>query len=204
MERAITGFHPDEVGDWVAELECGHNQHVRHRPPFLERAWVTTDDGRATRIGATLECPLCDRAELPDALRLVRSTPAFDAETMPAGLRRDHRVAAGTWGRIVVDDGRLSFTARTSPPIEALLDKGSVQAIPPEVVHAVEPQGDVRFRIEFLTVDRGGGDEPPLAQASTLVEGEEGGDPACWVDMVCPVCGGIGEAGHRPDCDAGR
>jgi hypothetical protein len=30
----ITGFHQDEEANWVAELSCGHQQHVRHRPPF--------------------------------------------------------------------------------------------------------------------------------------------------------------------------
>ncbi len=37
MLRAIDGYHQDEVGDWVAELRCGHGQHVRHRPPFWVR-----------------------------------------------------------------------------------------------------------------------------------------------------------------------
>ena len=37
VERPITGYHQDELGDWVAELDCGHNQHVRHRPPFQLR-----------------------------------------------------------------------------------------------------------------------------------------------------------------------
>jgi hypothetical protein len=65
VERAITGFHQDDVGDWVAELECGHNQHVRHRPPFQVREWVVDDDSRRARVGAPLDCPLCDRAEMP-------------------------------------------------------------------------------------------------------------------------------------------
>jgi len=30
MNRRITGFHQDDVGDWVAELDCGHTQLVRH------------------------------------------------------------------------------------------------------------------------------------------------------------------------------
>jgi hypothetical protein len=34
LVRPIVGFHQDEHQDWVAELSCGHNQHVRHRPPF--------------------------------------------------------------------------------------------------------------------------------------------------------------------------
>ena len=37
MKRAIVGYHRDDVGDWVAELECGHAQHVRHDPPWQLR-----------------------------------------------------------------------------------------------------------------------------------------------------------------------
>jgi len=36
------GFHQDEDSDWVAALECGHSQHVRHDPPWMERPWVLT------------------------------------------------------------------------------------------------------------------------------------------------------------------
>jgi hypothetical protein len=61
MDRAIAGFHQDEDGDWVAELSCGHAQHVRHRPPFHLREWVVEDKGRQTRIGTPLDCPLCER-----------------------------------------------------------------------------------------------------------------------------------------------
>src|SRR5215471_12345022 len=42
MERGVTGFHQDEEGHWVAELECGHNQHVRHDPPWECRPWAVT------------------------------------------------------------------------------------------------------------------------------------------------------------------
>ena len=63
MQRAIVGFEQDEVGDWVALLECGHRQHVRHRPPWRERPWVLSVEGRAGRIGSPLECPECDRVD---------------------------------------------------------------------------------------------------------------------------------------------
>jgi hypothetical protein len=63
VEQAITGFHQDDAGDWVAELACGHGQHVRHRPPFRLAPWVLDEAGRAARIGSPLECPLCDRPE---------------------------------------------------------------------------------------------------------------------------------------------
>jgi len=59
MERRITGFTTDDEGHWVAELECGHRQHMRHRPPFERREWVTTPDGRSSRIGAIVDCRRC-------------------------------------------------------------------------------------------------------------------------------------------------
>jgi hypothetical protein len=59
-QRRIVGFDQDDVGDWVALLECGHRQHVRHRPPFQERPWVEDADGRAGRLGTPLECRVCD------------------------------------------------------------------------------------------------------------------------------------------------
>jgi hypothetical protein len=58
--RRIVGFYQDEEGHWVAELECGHSQHVRHDPPWQVREWVTTPEGRADRLGQTLECRRCD------------------------------------------------------------------------------------------------------------------------------------------------
>ena len=58
-ERRIVGFHQDDAGDWVADLECGHGQHVRHRPPWEVRAWVTTEAGRAKMVGQSLSCRKC-------------------------------------------------------------------------------------------------------------------------------------------------
>jgi len=42
IPRKIVGFHQDENCDWVADLECGHQQYVRHDPPWTNRHWVTT------------------------------------------------------------------------------------------------------------------------------------------------------------------
>ena len=60
MERRITGFHQDDEGHWVAELECGHTRHVRHQPPWEERPWVLTAEGRSSRLGTMVPCPECD------------------------------------------------------------------------------------------------------------------------------------------------
>jgi len=62
MKRRIVGFHTDDEGQWVAELDGGHEQHVRHSPPFVERPWVVTKEGRESRIGEELDCAKCDDA----------------------------------------------------------------------------------------------------------------------------------------------
>jgi ketosteroid isomerase-like protein len=64
MQQRIVGFHQDEEGHWVAELECGHGQHVRHDPPWQERPWVTTEGGRRGRLGTLLECAKCEGGRL--------------------------------------------------------------------------------------------------------------------------------------------
>ena len=66
VPRRIVGFHRDDEGHWVADLECGHGQHVRHDPPWQLRPWVITPEGRATYIGAVLQCVRCGTAKSPD------------------------------------------------------------------------------------------------------------------------------------------
>lgn len=60
MQRKILAFHRDDQGHWVAELECGHNQHVRHRPPWINRPWIVSEEGRQRHIGRRLNCKACD------------------------------------------------------------------------------------------------------------------------------------------------
>ena len=60
MKQVIVGYHQDEEGDWVADLACGHGQHVRHQPPMTTRPWVLTTDGRQRHLGTTLDCKRCE------------------------------------------------------------------------------------------------------------------------------------------------
>jgi hypothetical protein len=57
--RQITGYHFDDEGHWVAQLSCGHNQHVRHDPPWVYRQWVLSPDSRDTMLGFELNCVKC-------------------------------------------------------------------------------------------------------------------------------------------------
>lgn len=60
MQRRITGFRQDDEHHWVAELECGHSQHVRHDPPWQLREWVLSEAARREHLGTSLNCVLCD------------------------------------------------------------------------------------------------------------------------------------------------
>ena len=59
MQRRISGFHTDDEGHWVAELDCGHTVHMRHEPPWQNRSWVLTEAGRDGMLGAVLDCKKC-------------------------------------------------------------------------------------------------------------------------------------------------
>ncbi len=172
----------------MAHLACGHTQHVRHRPPFQDRPWVMEEAGRRDRIGAPLECPLCDRAELPEGLDMLRSTPSWDAGSMPPGLRKEHRLAAGIWAVLTVEEGEVRFR---SPALSGAADvtvaAGSTQAVPPEAPHTVELAPGTRFHLDILRV---------------IPFERQGGESACYAHLVCPDCGAVLEPGapHRPGC----
>ena len=59
FKMKITGFYQDEVGEWVATLSCGHQRHVRHKPPLTNYPWVMTKEGRQRYIGVEVACRLC-------------------------------------------------------------------------------------------------------------------------------------------------
>jgi len=71
MDRRIVAFYQDEEAHWVAQLECGHNQHVRHNPPWTNRPWVITPEGRARMLGQNLSCRACDAEANDEAPKRV-------------------------------------------------------------------------------------------------------------------------------------
>ncbi len=66
MKQSISGFHKDEFDDWVAELACGHFQHVRHDPPWQNRPWVEKLETRNKMLGYLLNCKKCKEGAPPD------------------------------------------------------------------------------------------------------------------------------------------
>ncbi len=87
----------------------------------------------------------------PSASIPYKSTPVFDENTLPAGLRREHRTKAGVWGVIRVLDGRVRY--RLLDPIsETILDPDHPGLVLPDQPHLVEPLGVIRMQVEFYNV----------------------------------------------------
>ncbi len=150
VQRTMQGFHQDSEGHWVAELVCGHAQHVRHQPPFTLRPWVVTPEGRAGRMGQSLECVACDRKEMPAGHVVYKRTASFTRESVPQGLLRRHETKAGVWGVLHVSSGALEFfESEGDGESRQVVSAGERAIIRPEVSHRVAPLGEVEFQIEL-------------------------------------------------------
>lgn len=82
-----------------------------------------------------------------------RSTPIFDAQTLPGALRRDHRTKLGVWGVVRVLEGRLRLVY-VEPPGDVVVEPGRPGLLLPDQPHFVEPIGDMRMQVDFY-------DQPP-------------------------------------------
>lgn len=148
MYHPITAFNIDENGDWVAFLSCGHKQHVRHQPPFLDRPWVITEVGRSEKLGEPLDCVRCDRFQMPEEVEAYRKTAEFNEQTVPESLRRNHSTKPGVWAKIQVIEGKVIYRVNSlSAKFE--LSPGAPGIVIPETRHSIEPIGPVRFFVEF-------------------------------------------------------
>jgi tellurite methyltransferase len=149
-QSAITGFQRESDTAWVAELDCGHTQHIRHAPPFKLAPWVVDEQGRAEHVGALLSCPLCRMPRLPACARTYKSTPIYDAASLPGGLLRSHRLKRGSWGRIVVLEGLVRYILEDEGSLTFVLRPGVPGIVAPERPHHIEADPDARVRIDFL------------------------------------------------------
>lgn len=60
-KQVIVSFHQDSDQQWLAKLKCSHVQQVRHQPPFINRPWVMSQEGRTAMLGCLLACKKCGR-----------------------------------------------------------------------------------------------------------------------------------------------
>ncbi|HEY0711079.1 MAG TPA: DUF1971 domain-containing protein, partial [Polyangia bacterium] len=108
--------------------------------------------GRASKLGTRLTCKLCRMPRLPPGAECYKETPVFDETSVPKGLLARHTLRAGTWGQIVVREGKLDYVIEETPPLAFVLRPGVDGAVAPEQPHHVKLHPRSRFQVRFLRV----------------------------------------------------
>lgn len=126
--------------------------HVR----FEERSWFPALEAQLgtdvlDALAAVLDHPRPSGGmpTLPSDVAPYKNTAVFDAETVPAALKRSHSLKADTWGEIVVEQGSVRYVLEDEEDRSLVLRPGVVGVIAPERPHHVEPADDARFFVRF-------------------------------------------------------
>lgn len=101
----------------------------------------------------TDEMQVNQRYQLPPGLSAYRKIGPFDAESLPAGLLREHRLKEGTWANLTVLEGEIGFVwdDADSDGVVTVLVAGDRLHVPPQILHHLETREEkFRLEIEFL------------------------------------------------------
>ena len=130
--------------DWQLDLACEMAGYISPRPGFTQHP--------LTIHAASQMVDLVERASQFRAPPLApvpyKRTAVFDENTLPTGLRKEHRTKPGVWGVIRVLDGRVRYKV-LEPESEAILEPGHPGLVLPDQPHLVEPLGPMRMQVEF-------------------------------------------------------
>jgi tellurite resistance-related uncharacterized protein len=146
-----------EGSDRQREVAREMADYISPRPGFTQHPLTVRAAGHIVDlVNRAIHYRSVDRvtsAAAPTSTTPYKSTPVFDESTLPAGLRREHRTKAGTWGVIRVLQGRLLYRV-LDPSSEVILEPGQPGLIRPKQPHLVEPLGHMRMQVDFY-------DQPP-------------------------------------------
>lgn len=149
MQQAITGYHQDENHDWLAELACGHYQHVRHKPPFTQRPWVQTAAGRTSMLGQPLACKKCELGAPADEPKVPRVVVESNRERTLLLIQAIARGDADAIADAYADDGRLHTMGNTL--ISGVYDKSQIRHFAGSVLEAF-PDG-LSYTVHAVTAE---------------------------------------------------
>lgn len=96
---------------------------------------------------------LAPRGTLPSCSTAYRTIGPFDAATLPAGLKAEHRLKPGTWAVLDLTEGSLTFRWDDAAGGQDDLSAPARIAIPPEVPHHLELAGPLLLTVTFHSAD---------------------------------------------------
>lgn len=86
---------------------------------------------------------------LPAGVSSFAQSPEFTEDSIPKNLKKEHRISAGVWGKIVVLEGRLRYRVLEPETGDEELSPQTPGIVEPGVAHEVKALGKVRFYVEF-------------------------------------------------------
>jgi tellurite resistance-related uncharacterized protein len=89
------------------------------------------------------------RGALPPGSEPYRTIGPFDAQSLPQGLRKEHRLKQGAWGLLVLTAGSLRFAWDDEAGGAEDLAAPASLVVPPQVLHHVEGEGPFELTITF-------------------------------------------------------
>lgn len=87
--------------------------------------------------------------DLPVSVTSYKKTPEFTNETVPKGLLKSHQTKEGTWGKIVILEGKLRYRILEPEMEEIQLSPEKFGIVEPTILHEVKPLTQVKFYVEF-------------------------------------------------------
>lgn len=90
-----------------------------------------------------------------DQLRVYKKLPEWTQDTLPPGFQKPHNTKVGTWGRLTITQGELTYFALDENGVEQARHVFSPTNLPPliepQAWHRIEPRpGELRCHVEFL------------------------------------------------------
>ena len=87
--------------------------------------------------------------DLPSDLAEFKRTPEFSELSVPVALLSSHSTKEGTWGKIVVLEGKLIYRILEPDAEELELDPQYPGVIEPAIRHEIEIHSPARFYVQF-------------------------------------------------------
>jgi tellurite resistance-related uncharacterized protein len=86
---------------------------------------------------------------IPEDLALTRTTAVFDSTTTPEKMLNEHKTGSGTWGRINVIAGVVTYRILGNTTEEYTLTPQLPGVIEPDTPHQIKPTLGAQFFLEF-------------------------------------------------------
>lgn len=90
---------------------------------------------------------------LPIGAVCYRTVGPFDLDSLPDGLRKEHRLKTDVWGLLTLSQGSITFVWDDERGGEETLHAPAIFLVPPEVPHHLRVSGPFLLTIGFHRTD---------------------------------------------------